>query len=109
MIPSPGRRPSRTLLVCEPSPFWTPELQRRLRVGDLHIRSCRSARELAGEACEAVVIVWNGDDPAIPGIIQQLRSTSPQTPIVVILPERLFAVEWVLLDLGATIGGNKGK
>jgi hypothetical protein len=50
-----------------------------------------------------VVIVWNGGDPAIPGILPQLRSTSPQTPIVVVLPERLFAAEWVLLDLGATI------
>ena len=60
-------------------------------------------RELAGEECEAVVIVWNGDDPAVPAMIRQLRSTSPQTPIVVVLPERLFAAEWALLDLGATI------
>lgn len=60
-------------------------------------------RELAGEECEAVVIVWDGDDRAVPAMIRQFRSTSPQTPIVVVLPERLFAAEWALLDLGATI------
>lgn len=101
--PSPERKPSRTLLVCEPSPFWTPELQRRLRAEDLRIRGCQSARDVADEACEAVVMAWHGDDPAVPGKIRQLRSTSPCTPIIVVVPERLMAAEWAIFDLGATV------
>lgn len=74
-----------------------------MRAGELHVRGCRLVRELAGEECEAVVIVWDGDDPAVPAMIRQLRSGGSSTPVIVILPARLFAVEWALLDLGATI------
>lgn len=90
--------------MLEAAPLWTPELQRRLRSGDVAVKGCRSVADLfESGSLAAAVLAWDGVDPEVPQAVHRLRGWAPDMAIVAVVPRRHIETEWCLLDLGATI------
>lgn len=91
------------VVVVEPKPRWTPELQRQF-VGDrVHVRQCvrlGDAGKLAGEGCVLVL-----DFDAAPADCLQFLGrrvgNGRYIPSIVIGSPSTAALEWTARDLGA--------
>ena len=96
-------RPVRTIHVCEPSPFWTPELQRQLTRDGVAVRPFAGSEDVIEQTVACVIVFDDGCPSAVPAeLLRRLRDRRPETGRVVIVPENWYSVTWALWDIGAT-------
>lgn len=91
------------IVVCEPTPFWTPALQRALDREPYIVRGCRHAGELdvLAAAHETTVIVYElASNPAECLAWLAARRGTPR-PTVVMGSEATAELESVCRELGA--------
>jgi hypothetical protein len=93
------------ILVCEPEPYWTPELQRRFLGTQITVRGCRKWSELEtlsrsyGRAVRLVDFHAVAVD-CLPGMAREADSAAPQ-PLLLLVDAETAELEWVLREGGA--------
>lgn len=96
---------SKTILVCEPEPYWTPELQRQFLGSQIAVRGCRKWSEMTelSRSCEGAVRLV--DFPAVAadclaGMAGEIfRADHP--PLLLLIDAGTEELEWTLRDGGA--------
>lgn len=97
--------PRRAVIVCEPQPYWTPELQRQFQQDSVAVRGCRKWSEIApqsGEFDQTVEVVELVEDRAaecLTGLLQRQR-VGKSPPLIIVTSPRLATLENVLREAG---------